>query len=110
MLDMDSSVSPAYGDQEGTAHNDHFGCTGYHPLFVFNQFDDLERTTLRSGNVHSADERRSVLEPVVTRYRDRIKRSSRHAILHSGRAGTELSCRQSGADGPHQMGNPLLDA
>ena len=43
VLDMDSSVSPTYGDQEGTAYNGHFGCTCYHPLFVFNQFGDLER-------------------------------------------------------------------
>ena len=40
MLDMDSSVSPTFG-QEGTAYNGHFGCTCYHPLFVFNQFGDL---------------------------------------------------------------------
>lgn len=74
VLDMDSSVSPTHGDQEGTAYNGHFGCTCYHPLFVFNQFGDLERTTLRSGNVHSADDWRSALEPVVARYRDRTKR------------------------------------
>jgi len=74
VLDMDSSVSPTYGEQEGTAYNGHFGCTCYHPLFVFNQFGDLERAKLRSGNVHSADDWRSVLEPVVARYRDRTKR------------------------------------
>ncbi len=68
---MDSSVSPTYGDQEGSAYNGHFGCTCYHPLFCFNQFDDLERCTLRPGNVHSADGWREVLEPVVSRYRDR---------------------------------------
>ena len=33
VLDMDSSVSPTYGEQEGTAYNGHFGCTCYHPLF-----------------------------------------------------------------------------
>jgi hypothetical protein len=47
--------SQRYGKQEGTAYNGHFGCTCYHPLFVFNQFGDLERNTLRAGNVHSAD-------------------------------------------------------
>lgn len=71
VLDMDSSVSPTHGDQEGTAYNGHFGCTCYHPLFVFNQFGDLERCSLRPGNVHSAHEWRNVLEPVVARYRDR---------------------------------------
>ena len=69
VLDMDSSVSPTHGEQEGTAYNGHFGCTCYHPLFVFNQFGDLERCALRPGNVHSADDWRSVLEPVVARYR-----------------------------------------
>ena len=74
VLDMDSSVSPTHGDQEGTAYNGHFGCTCYHPLFVFNQFGDLERCGLRPGNVHSAHEWRDVLEPVVARYRNRTLR------------------------------------
>ncbi len=74
VLDMDSSVSPTHGEQEGTAYNGHFGCTCYHPLFVFNQFGDLERCALRPGNVHSAHEWRDVLEPVVARYRDRLLR------------------------------------
>jgi hypothetical protein len=59
---MDSSVSPPFGEQQGSAYNGHFGCTCYHPLFVFNQFCDLERCTLRSGNVHSAKGWRDVLE------------------------------------------------
>ena len=42
ILDMDSSESPTCGQQEGSAWNGHFGCTCYHPLFVFNQFGDLE--------------------------------------------------------------------
>ena len=54
-LDMDSSVSPTHGEQEGTAWNGHFDCTCYHPLFVFNQFGMLERCALRHGNVHSAE-------------------------------------------------------
>jgi len=71
VLDMDSSVSPTHGDQEGTAYNGHFACTCYHPLFVFNQFGDLERCALRPGNLHSADGWKNVLEPVVARYRER---------------------------------------
>src|SRR5215210_5369309 len=74
VLDMDSSVSPTYGDQEGSAYNGHFGCTCYHPLFVFNQFGDLERCALRPGNVPSAEGWRDVLEPVVARYRATLKR------------------------------------
>jgi hypothetical protein len=74
VLDMDSSVSETHGAQEGSAYNGHFGCTCYHPLFLFNQFGDLERCSLRSGNVHSAADWRDVLEPVVARYRNRMKR------------------------------------
>ena len=71
ILDMDSSVSPTHGDQKGTAYNGHFGCTCYHPLFLFNQFGDLERCLLRPGNVHSADDLEGVLKPVVVRYKGR---------------------------------------
>nr|MBP8304150.1 IS1380 family transposase [Phycisphaerae bacterium] len=70
ILDMDSSVSPTYGEQEGTAYNGHFGCECYHPLFLFNQDGDLERALLRSGNVASADDWLAVLEPVIARYRN----------------------------------------
>src|SRR4030067_364917 len=37
ILDMDSSESPLYGEQEGSAYNGHFGCVCSHPLFLFNQ-------------------------------------------------------------------------
>ncbi|WZO96068.1 IS1380 family transposase [Isosphaeraceae bacterium EP7] len=70
VLDMDSSVSETYGQQQGAAYNGHFGCTCYHPLFVFNQFGDLERVMLRRGNQHSAKFWRRVLLPVIARYRE----------------------------------------
>jgi hypothetical protein len=69
ILDLDSSVSETYGQQEGSAYNGYFGCECYHPLFCFNQFGDLERAMLRNGNVASADDWRSVLEPIIERYR-----------------------------------------
>jgi hypothetical protein len=74
VLAIASSVSPTFGKQEGSAYNGHFGCPCYHPLFVFNQFGDLERCALRPGNVHSAEGWREVLEPVVARYRTTLKR------------------------------------
>lgn len=44
--------------------NGHYQSTCHHPLFVFNQFADLERCALRSGNVRSADGREAVPKPV----------------------------------------------
>jgi hypothetical protein len=67
-LDMDSSESPVHGDQEGAAWNGHFQSKCVHPLFVFNQFGDLERCALRRGNVHSAHGWEDVLTPVLARY------------------------------------------
>ena len=69
ILDLDSSVSETYGRQQGTAYNGHFECTCYHPLFLFNQFGDLEWAMLRRGNNASAKYWRRVLLPVIERYR-----------------------------------------
>ena len=76
VLDMDSSVSPTHGEQEMSVWNGHYACTCYHPLFVFNQFGDLERCALRPGNVHSADGWEDVLEPVVAALSEARSRAS----------------------------------
>jgi hypothetical protein len=68
ILDMDSSVSDTYGEQEGSAYNGHFECMCYHPLFLFNQFGDLEYAMLRRGNKASAKYWRRVLLPAIERY------------------------------------------
>jgi hypothetical protein len=74
LLDMDSSVSPTHGEQEMSVWNGHYECTCYHPLFLFNQFGDLERCALRPGNVHSAGGWEDVLKPVVARYKGHVSR------------------------------------
>src|SRR3984957_16308682 len=74
VLDMDSSVSPTHGEQENSVWNGHYACTCYHPLFVFNQFADLERCTLRPGNVHSAGGGESVFKPAIVGYKGKVLR------------------------------------
>ncbi len=74
-LDMDSSESPVHGDQEGSVWNGHFQSKCLHPLFVFNQFGDLERCALRPSNVHSADGWENVLRPVLSRYSAKVRPS-----------------------------------
>ena len=69
-----SSVSPTHGEQEMSVWNGYYECACYHPLFVFNQFGDLERCALRPNNVHSADGWDSVLKSVVARYRGKVSR------------------------------------
>ena len=82
ILDMDSSESPVYGEQEGAAYNGHFQCVCYHPLFCFNQFGDCEGAMLRPGNVHSAERWREILETIVKRYQRRRMR----LLLRAGAA------------------------
>jgi len=71
ILDMDSSESPVYGEQEESAYNGHFGLKCYHPLFVFNQYGDCLKVKLRPGNVHSADGWREFIEPLLRYYTDK---------------------------------------
>jgi hypothetical protein len=71
ILDLDSSVSETHGQQQGSAYNGYFECMCYHPLFLFNQYGDLERAMLRRGNHNSAKFWRRVLLPVIERYRNR---------------------------------------
>ena len=85
-LDMDSSVSPIHGDQEGAVWNGHFRMKGLHPLFVFNQFGDVERAALRPGNVHSADGWKDVLHPVLECYRAEARPSLRRRYFRSDAA------------------------
>ena len=66
------SVSPTPGEQEMSVWNGRYACTCYHPLFVFNQFGDLERCALRAGNMHSADGWDAALKPVVARYQGKV--------------------------------------
>jgi len=71
VLDIDSSESPVYGEQEESSYNGHFGLRCYHPLFVFNQYGDCLKVKLRPGNVHSADGWKEFLEPVLRYYVDK---------------------------------------
>jgi hypothetical protein len=53
VFDMDSSESPTYGEQEGSAYSGHFGC--YHPLFVFQPARPCRAVRPAAGQWYSAD-------------------------------------------------------
>ncbi len=79
ILGMDSGVRPCHGElrELQRLEHGHFGCTCYHPLFVFNQFGDLERCAAQmSGNgyVRSADGWEQMLKPVIALHRTAVKR------------------------------------
>jgi len=65
VLDMDSSESPAHGEQEGSAYNGHFESVCYHPLFLFNKHGDCLAAKLLPANVHGAEEWEELLLPEI---------------------------------------------
>lgn len=67
VLDLDSSESPVYGEQEQSAYNGYFGSVCYHPLFLFNSQGDCLAAKLRPGNVHSAEGWDELLLPEIER-------------------------------------------
>ena len=53
VLDLDSTYSDTYGNQEETAFNRHYQTTGYHPLVAFDGLTkDFLKAELRSGNTY----------------------------------------------------------
>ena len=72
-MDMDSSESAVYGEQEQSAYNGYFGSVCYHPLFLFNSQGDCLATKLRPGNVHSAEGWEELLLPAIERQQQKGK-------------------------------------
>ena len=86
MLEFHGSKLTSDGEQERSAYNGHFACTCHHPSFCFNQFDDLQRALLREGNVSSADDWHSVLEPIVARCRHFVDNHARLQLFALARS------------------------
>jgi len=68
ILDLDSSESPVFGDQEGSAYNGYFKSKCYHPLFCFNEYGDCLKVKLRPGNVYSSVGCLEFVEPILRYY------------------------------------------
>jgi hypothetical protein len=65
VLDMDSSESPVYGQQEQSAYNGYFESVCYHPLFLFDGQGNCLAAKLRPGNAHSAEGWDELLLPEI---------------------------------------------
>ena len=59
-------MSPTHGEQEMSGLERPLRLHLLSPLFVFNQFGDLERCALHAGHVHSADGWDDVLPSCAT--------------------------------------------
>jgi hypothetical protein len=70
VLDIDSSNSPTYGDQYGSAYNFHYGENGYHPIFMFEgETGDCLKAALRCGSVYTSRQIVAFVGPELKRLR-----------------------------------------
>lgn len=69
IIDLDSTHSDTFGNQESTNFNSHYGTTGYHPLVAFDGLTgDFFKAELRSGNVYTSKGIKKFLEPMLEHY------------------------------------------
>jgi len=69
LLDLDSTLLPTYGKQEGEAFNYHYSAHGYHPLVCYDGFTgDLLKIELRKGSTYSSTGVQNFLQPLLDEY------------------------------------------
>lgn len=69
VIDLDSTHSDTFGNQEQTAYNAHYKTTGYHPLVAFDGLTgDFLKAKLRSGNQYTSNGVKEFLEPLLEHY------------------------------------------
>lgn len=68
-FDVDSYAIDAHGEQVGAAYNGHYRKTCFHPLVAYLDTGDMLGIQLRSGNVHTADDVRTLLTSLLPQVR-----------------------------------------
>lgn len=69
VIDLDSTHSDTFGNQEATDYNAHYGTNGYHPLVAFDGLTgDFLKSELRSGNVYTSNGVKDFLKPMLEHY------------------------------------------
>ncbi len=68
-FDIDSFARPAHGKQQGVRYNGHYHMECFHPLVAYADTGDMLAVRLRPGNVHTADDVRSLLTPLLPKVR-----------------------------------------
>ena len=73
IIDLDSTHSDTFGNQEQTDYNAHYGTNGYHPLVAFDGLTgDFLKAKLRSGNQYTSKGVKEFLEPLLDHYNQAI--------------------------------------
>jgi Transposase DDE domain. len=69
LFDLDTTLFPAYGNQEGEAFNYHYQAHGYHPLLCFDGMTgDLLKLELRPGAMYCSNGAAAFMKPLLEEY------------------------------------------
>lgn len=70
IIDIDSTHSDTFGNQEHTDFNTHYGTNGYHPLVAFDGLTGLFLDAqLRPGNVYTSNAAESFLASIIQQHK-----------------------------------------
>ena len=73
IIDLDSTHSDTFGNQEDANFNAHYGTNGYHPLVAFDGLTgDFLKAELRSGNVYTSNGVKEFLKPMLEHYQQTL--------------------------------------
>lgn len=73
IIDLESTHSDTFGNQEDANYNAHYGTNSYHPLVAFDGLTgDFLKAELRSGNVYTSKGVKKFLEPMLAHYRQTL--------------------------------------
>lgn len=73
IIDVDSTHSDTFGNQESSDFNAHYQTNGFHPLVAFDgQNEAFLAAQLRPGNVYTSKEIRPFLEPLLQHYQNSL--------------------------------------
>ena len=77
IIDLDSTHSDTYGNQESVAYNAHYGTVGFHPLVAFDGVSgDFLKAKLRPGNVYTSNGVLEFTQPLIERYNEKFPETS----------------------------------
>jgi len=76
-IDLDSTHSDTYGNQEDSLFNTHYGTVGYHPLVAFDgATGDFLKAKLRPGNVYTSNGVVEFIQPLIEHYNEKFPETS----------------------------------
>ena len=91
LFDIDTTLLPTYGKQEGEGFNYHYQAHGYHPVLCYDGLTgDLLRAQLRDGTDYCSKGAAAFMEPLIAEYRENYPGIQLYARGDSGFATPEL--------------------